>query len=544
MIIAIYSRKSKFTGKGESIENQIQLCKDYATTHFEDVEFRIYEDEGFSGGNTDRPQFKQLLEDIKARKINVLMCYRLDRISRNVSDFSSTLEMLEKYNVSFVSIKEQFDTSSPMGRAMTYISSVFSQLERETIAERIRDNMIQLAKTGRWLGGITPTGYKSREITSIDINNKPRKMYALEVIPNEAETVKIIFDKFIEFKSITKLEYYLIQNDIKTKNNKNYCIASIKLILTNPVYVQADSLTYDYLISKGYAIYSLQNEFTGHNGLMAYNRTKQTKKTNISLKDASEWVIAIGQHEPIVTSSVWLQAQEIINRNKDKSIRRVKSTEALLSGLLRCQCCGSYMRPKKNRKSADGTHWHYYYICELKEKSQGKKCNVKNVPGHTLDKAIIKEIKSLSYDSSVLSDKLNKDKIVISTSQESLEKSIKATEKQIETLELEISKLISNLSESENSIANKYILNEINVKGAEVERLQSLVAKKRQEQQATDMQTLNIDLMQHTLSQISSIENASIELQRSCLKSIIENITWDGKDAHINLFGSKSLGEH
>ena len=159
--IAIYSRKSVFTGKGESIENQIELCKNYCNTYVNsgsNLEYIIYEDEGFSGKNTNRPEFQHMIDDIKKNKIDTLICYRLDRISRNVADFSSTLELLQKYNVNFISIKERFDTSTPLGRAMIYIASVFAQLERETIAERVRDNMIQLAKSGRWLGGNIPYG--------------------------------------------------------------------------------------------------------------------------------------------------------------------------------------------------------------------------------------------------------------------------------------------------------------------------------------------------------------------------------------------------
>ena len=143
MKIAIYSRKSVFTGKGESIENQIQLCTDYINSHYSISKDNIfvYQDEGYSGGNMNRPMFKKLLDDANNKKFNCLVCYRLDRISRNVSDFSSLIEHLNKLNIDFVSIKEQFDTSTPMGRAMLYISSVFAQLERETIAERVRDNM-------------------------------------------------------------------------------------------------------------------------------------------------------------------------------------------------------------------------------------------------------------------------------------------------------------------------------------------------------------------------------------------------------------------
>ena len=154
--IAIYSRKSKYTGKGESIGNQIELCKEYIKLHYPEVNLEediyIYEDEGFSGKNTQRPKFKQMMNDIRNKKISIIMCYRLDRISRNVSDFTNLIDELNSLNVSFISIRDRFDTTTPTGRAMMLMSSVFAQLEREVIAERVRDNMLELAKSGRWLG--------------------------------------------------------------------------------------------------------------------------------------------------------------------------------------------------------------------------------------------------------------------------------------------------------------------------------------------------------------------------------------------------------
>mgnify|MGYP000293821951 FL=1 len=115
-----------------------------------------------------------MLRDIKLNKPEYVVCYRLDRISRNVSDFSSLIEDLNSYNISFICIKEEFDTSKPMGKAMMYIASVFAQLERETIAERVRDNMLMLARTGRWLGGTTPTGFTSEKIQESSLTVKSR----------------------------------------------------------------------------------------------------------------------------------------------------------------------------------------------------------------------------------------------------------------------------------------------------------------------------------------------------------------------------------
>ena len=194
-VIALYSRKSKFTGKGESIGNQVELGKEYVRVHFGDAavdKIVVYEDEGFSGGNLNRPAFKRMMDAAKKRQFKAIIVYRLDRISRNVSDFSGLIEELARLDISFISIKEQFDTSTPMGRAMMYIASVFSQLERETIAERIRDNMHELAKTGRWLGGTTPTGFESEAIKSITVDGKTKKACKLKLVPEEADIVKTI----------------------------------------------------------------------------------------------------------------------------------------------------------------------------------------------------------------------------------------------------------------------------------------------------------------------------------------------------------------
>lgn len=132
MKIAIYSRKSVFSEKGESIENQIQLCTEYINTHYSisKNDILVYQDEWYSGGNTNRPIFKKLLEDANNKVFDYLVCYRLDIISRNISDFSSLIEQLNKLNIDFVSIKNQFDTYAPMGRGILYISSIFAQLER------------------------------------------------------------------------------------------------------------------------------------------------------------------------------------------------------------------------------------------------------------------------------------------------------------------------------------------------------------------------------------------------------------------------------
>ena len=250
--IAIYSRKSRYTGKGESIGNQIDLCREYIRTHYGDAAAEhavVFEDEGFSGGNLNRPDFKKMMTAAKDRKFKAIVVYRLDRISRNISDFSSLIEELGRLGIDFVSIRESFDTSSPMGRAMMYIASVFSQLERETIAERIRDNMHELAKTGRWLGGTTPTGYASESVKSITVDGKTKKACKLKLLPDEAEIIYKIFDLYEQYDSLTMTETELLRQGIKTKTGRSFTRFSIKSILQNPVYLIADKDAYQYFVT-------------------------------------------------------------------------------------------------------------------------------------------------------------------------------------------------------------------------------------------------------------------------------------------------------
>jgi len=302
---AIYSRKSKSTDKGESIDNQIKLCKEHIKRCFpnEKIEIQLYnEGEGFSGGDSTRKKFNELIYDASKKKYDVLICYRLDRVARSVADFSDLIEKLNDNNISFISVKEQFDTTTPMGRAMMYIASVFAQLEREIGAERVRDNMMELAKSGRWLGGTTPTGYKSvgYEIVHIkeindnnEVEKKSKKAYMLEEITEEMTTIKIIANKYLELKSLTALETYTINNNLYSKNGKLFTRFALKSILSNPVYAINDIDMYNYFIDNGIEIFSSKEQFDGKNGIMAYNKTKQIKRKAKLKNDMQDWIIAV-----------------------------------------------------------------------------------------------------------------------------------------------------------------------------------------------------------------------------------------------------------
>ena len=546
MKAAIYSRKSKFTGKGESVENQIQLCKEHGMKYLglAEGDFVIYEDEGFSGGNTKRPQFQKLIKDAKTKKFDILICYRLDRISRNVSDFSQLIKDLNKYNVNFISIREQFDTTTPMGRAMMYIASVFSQLERETIAERIKDNMMQLAKTGRWLGGITPTGYKSEAVTTIDPSGKERKMFKLTPVPEEINLVKLIYDKYVSLKSITKVEKYLIENNISTKNGLDFHRYSIRFILSNPVYAIADKVLYDYLIENSYDVCSDEEEFNGINGLTGYNKTKQDKESySDRYRDSSEWIIAVGMHSGIITSAEWIEVQELLTKNKSKAYRKVKSSQSLLSGILRCSHCGSYMRPKSMQRTNPDGDQVFYYMCEMKEKSRKSRCDIANINGNTLDNSVLNELKHLAAKNSPVFDEIFDKKNLVETTKGTLQLEIDAFQTKMTELDMSIQNLVAAVAKGQKDEVLAIIFNNIEEFTKEKESIKNRLSELQNVEKVVEFNGMNLELVAQSLGNLndSAWDLMDVDNKRRMIKSVVDKIIWDGKKLDMMLFGSKCI---
>ena len=388
--VAIYSRKSRFTGKGESIANQIEECKKYCLYMLhekeENISFTIYEDEGYSGKNLERPAMKRLLGELDG--YDFFVCYRLDRVSRSVSDFSSFIKKLEAAQVEFISVSESFDTTKPMGRAMMNITSAFAELERDTITERIVDNMTALAKTGRWLGGKTPLGFRS-EKKDFERKGKSRSYYKLVEIPEEITVVRTIYDKYLELGSLTKLSSYLMNHGIHSRNGTDFSNYSLKFILINPVYCTADKEVYEYLTRNDYSVYSDVASFSGKHGLIGYNKTNEHKRNGTGrFNDKNDWIIAIGEHIPVIPGSQWIEVQEKLKTQSKYAFRRARTTHALLSGLVHCSC-GSCMRPKSTGTKADNGERRFSYLCETKSHSKGGMCNQKNIQGNTLDELVL-----------------------------------------------------------------------------------------------------------------------------------------------------------
>ncbi len=550
--IAIYSRKSKYSDKGDSVGNQIEIAKEYIKLHFPESTYEvstfIYEDEGFSGGSFERPEFKKFLEEERRNPFHVLICYRLDRISRNIADFSGLINELSSLHTSFVSIKEQFDTKTPMGRAMMYIASVFAQLEREVIAERIRDNLLELAKTGTWLGGEPPLGFVAKRYKKISICQengnglvKKNKMATrLTVNKSEIAIVKLIFSKYQELKSLTKLETYLIEHDIKTRKRVYYSITSLKGILSNLVYAKNDKDILQYYKEKGIHIYcenDQRNKFDGSYGFLTFNKTSGKK-----VKPIEEWIIAVGLQEGIIPGKEWIAVQKLLEKNMDKCYRAVDHVkkQSIVSGLIKCRNCGSYMRPRNiEKKRADGSV-NYRYCCKLKEKSRGQKCKGLNVKGEALDNQILHIIKETFVPNLEIYKELQKMTIQESIRNKELdflEKAYRENQEEIENLVEKMKYIDIDLIEIINDN-----LRRLKEKKKELETKIAILQANTKKENCNLKTNTKQDVLDMINGSFSIFDTFDLKIKREITRLLIEDILGNGEEIEIN-FSTTQIDE-
>lgn len=322
-IDAIYARQSVDKKDSISIESQIEFCK----YELKGGSCKEYTDKGFSGKNTDRPKFQELIRDIKKGLIAKVIVYKLDRISRSILDFSGMMELFQQYNVEFVSSTEKFDTSTPMGRAMLNICIVFAQLERETIQKRVQDAYYSRSQRGFKMGGKPPYGFRSEPVKMDGINTKK-----LVVNPDEAAHIRLIFEMYAD----PKTSYGDITRHFAAQGilfyGKELIRPTLAQMLRNPVYVQAYLEVYEFFKSQGAIIVNDAADFKGTNGCYLYQErdVKACKKN-----DLKDQMLVLAPHEGIVPSDTWLTCRKkLMNNMKIQSAR--KATHTWLVGKIKC----------------------------------------------------------------------------------------------------------------------------------------------------------------------------------------------------------------
>jgi len=339
---AVYTRKSSEEGLDmdfNSLDAQRESCEAYISSQKAEGWVPVgdgYDDGGFSGGTLERPALKRLLADVTARTIDVIVVYKIDRLSRSMLDFLNLVELFERHGVTFVSVTQSFNTKDAMGRMALNILVTFAQFERELIGERIRDKVAASRKRGKWMGGWTPLGYEVRD----------RKLL---IHLEDAERVRFIFRRFVQLKSATLLARELVAAGATNR--------------------------YGHVLDKGVLYKLLHNR--------VYIGEAVHKGTSYP-----------GEHEPIIDRALWDQVHAILKVSPRTRAGRARAqTPALLRGLL-FGPDGAAMSPTNTRKN--GGRLYRYYISQTAMKRGGAAdCPIRMVPAGEIERIVLDQVRHL-----------------------------------------------------------------------------------------------------------------------------------------------------
>lgn len=332
---AIYTRKSTEEGLEQdfnSLDAQREACEAYIKSQMHEgwvLLDKQYNDGGYSGGTMERPAFKELLKDIENDEVDIVVVYKVDRLTRSLIDFSKIIDVFDKHNASFVSITQHFNTTTSMGRLTLNILLSFAQFEREVTGERIRDKFEASRKKGLWLSGTCPYGYIKDE------------HHMLHPDPSYADNVRIIFEAYLKIKNVLKLKKYLAEQKIFTRSGKELAKGSLYHILSNKVYL----------------------------GKITHKNKEYE-----------------GLHEPIISEELFKDVQNLLKAN---SVERKHATNAkngsLLTGLL-YDDIGNKMSPSAS--NANNKHYRYYVSQSIKNPVDYERGEITKISAGEIEKFV------------------------------------------------------------------------------------------------------------------------------------------------------------
>lgn len=350
---AIYTRKSTEEGLEQefnSLDAQREAGEAYIASQKHEgwtVVPQRYDDGGFSGGNMERPALERLLQDVENRRVDCVVVYKVDRLSRSLLDFAKIIEAFDRNGVSFVSVTQAFSTTTSMGRLTLNILLSFAQFEREIIGERIRDKVAAAKRKGKFTGGTPPLGY--------DVDSEKGR---LVVNRQEAKTVQFIFKRFAELGSPLMVADELNKKGVTTKA----------------------WMTKHGVFREGKPWHKM------HIYRVLYNRTYLGEVIH---KDKTY----PGEHEAIVTQEMWRRAHMAIEENTRNHVRHARAkAPALLRGIIRCAACDTAMSPVS---ATSKDRIYRYYQCGRASKHGYSVCPVKSVPAGEIEGAVIQQLRAI-----------------------------------------------------------------------------------------------------------------------------------------------------
>jgi len=348
---AVYTRKSTEEGQRQftSLDAQREAGEAYIVSQAHAGWHCLpgrYDDGGFTGGNMDRPALARLLTQIRAGQVDCVVVYKVDRLSRSLLDFARMMETFDKHHISFVSVTQQFNTATSMGRLVLNILLSFAQFEREIISERTRDKIAATRRKGKWTGGVPVLGY--------DLDPQAAK---LKVNPKEAARVRAIFELYLEHRSLLPTVQELGHRRWRTKRRhgshgekhggRPFTRSTLHRLLTN--------LTY-----------------TG----------------NVRYRDKTY----PGEQPALVPLETWQRVQDLLQNNRCSVRGRVENRSgALLQGLLYCTACASAMTPTSSQRG--GKRYRYYLCCGAHRRGRHN-CPSGSIPAWAIEEAVLEQIQT------------------------------------------------------------------------------------------------------------------------------------------------------
>ena len=403
--VAVYCRVSTVeqAEEGYSIDEQERLLMEYCEKHGYEV-FHVYTDRGISGKDIKhRPAMMELLEAAGKKQFDMVLSWKINRISRSLKDAISIVETLEKNGISYRSYSEPFETDTPSGKMQFQMMALVGEFERNSLAQNVRMGMCAKARSGEWCGGTTPFGY---DCVPVDNPSGKRKRSRLVINEKEAGIVREIYRLCAEGKGYKAIVNRLNQSGYRTKKGNQFAVAQVRDILMNPIYI----------------------------GKLRYNLLKNWNEKHQRRKNPSP-ILADGVHEPIITEELWQKTRVFLESRQGRP-SRIYDGEYPLTGILKCPQCGAGMvMSRTTNVLKDGTKkCIVYYTCGAWKNKGVSACHSNGIRVDVANEVVFSKLEEIMTDQNFL-------KQLVVTTNRMAEQNQETAVKQLKTIDAEMRRL-------------------------------------------------------------------------------------------------------
>ena len=497
----IYTRKSTEEGLDQAfntLDAQREAAESFINSQRQEGWTALsqkYDDGGYTGANMDRPALKRLLADVQSGTVNCVVVYKVDRLSRSLLDFARIMEVLDKHGATFVSVTQQFNTTSSMGRLTLNVLLSFAQFEREMISERTRDKMSAARRKGKWVGGNPVMGYDvAPQGGSLVVNQE------------EAQRVREIFALYLELGSLIPVVEELDRRGWRMKSwtTREGRQAGGKPIPKNSLYNLLTNMIYLGKVEYGGQVYE-------------------------------------GEHERIIEEETWNQVQGALSRNGRRGGRNIGNKyAALLKGLVRCGTCDVGMvHTYVNKKD----RLYRYYVCVKAHQRGWAQCETRSVSAPALENAVLEQLRGIARNPVMLGEVLRQLKEHRQKDSAEIERERTDIEKELKKIALEMKATVSMVGKP--GPAADLATDRLAELQDRVSHLNNRLAELRQQGAAIEAEGVDTQEVEAALHEFDSLwEQLSAWEQERFIRTLVEHVRYDGKTGTVTLgFRSRGIKE-